>query len=309
MTDVSETQDTLMGINSDSAVISNKRKRCEDRQPGDSDEEIKTKRDKESPLKDSDDEISANQSTKQRNTRRFPGDEEDDDMTKTPRKIESDTISQDLDELQQYSARPATIQEKKEEVQDSRKERIQRKRSKWIGEMALKGKEIPSKIKIGTVEIGSRMGRPRKSLKTRTQKTGAEVVNQTVMSLIGRVDEEIDVKLLKTMTASDIGNQIIDYAQDFDVIRAKSKNIQGTLSGEMRKRINYVKEAVRTLQEKADEKGDPQILRQKIDDLKKEIKEGKREEERRDRELSEMKDIIKKLKDENRSMKEEVRKV
>lgn len=113
----------------------------------------------------------------------------------------------------------------------------------------------------------------------------------------------MDLNLLKSMTASDIGAQALDYLGNIELIHTKSGRLQGGLSGELKKRTQCLEEIIRTLQYKADVKGDPEYLRNKIEDLLTEIRRSKKDEEKRKREMSELHEIIRDLKEENKNMR------
>lgn len=154
-------------------------------------------------------------------------------------------------------------------------------------------------------EVAKKIGRPKK----RTKAIDANEAEDMILSKIGSAPENIESELFKSMTASDISAQALEYLSDVEVIRAKSGRMQGGLSGELKKRIKGLESIIRVLQNKAESAGDPEFLRMKITELLEEIKKGKREEEKRRREISEMRDIIQELRQENRSMREEIRKI
>lgn len=105
------------------------------------------------------------------------------------------------------------------------------------------------------------------------------------------------------MTTSDIGAQALEYIADIEIIRTKCGRMQGGLSGELRKRARGLSDLIRTLQQRAETRSDPESLKHKIE----EIKQNKREEERKEREISELQDVIKELRKENKEIRDEMR--
>lgn len=76
----------------------------------------------------------------------------------------------------------------------------------------------------------------------------------------------------------------------------------------MRKRTCGLNELIRTLQFRAEVQGDPESLKNKIEELLLQIKVAKKEEVKRNREISELQEIIKELRKENKSIRIEMRK-
>lgn len=185
------------------------------------------------------------------------------------------------------SSDPDTHKNEDEEVIAERKEKAERK------------------IMIGKIEIGKKVGRPKKNIKA----IDLLVAEQSIFSQMENAPDSMDMELLNIMTVSDISAQALDYIKDIELIRTKCGRMQGGLSGELKKRVNCLGDLVRSLQEKAETKEDPQFLRCKITELLNEIKRNKKEEERKEREMSELKNIIKDLKQENKAMREEIRKI
>lgn len=72
---------------------------------------------------------------------------------------------------------------------------------------------------------------------------------------------------------------------------------------EMRKRTCGLDELIRALQFRAEVQGDPESLKNKIEELLLQIKVAKKEEEKRNREISELQEIIKELRKENKSIR------
>lgn len=105
------------------------------------------------------------------------------------------------------------------------------------------------------------------------------------MAATGVAPEYINEDLLQSMTASDISAQALEYLEHIEVIRVKSDRLQGSLSGEMKKRRMCLEEMIRVLQFKAESKNDPKFLKHKLGELMNEIKKYKKGEEKRNREV------------------------
>lgn len=76
----------------------------------------------------------------------------------------------------------------------------------------------------------------------------------------------------KSMTAEALRYRTNTWIDEVDAARRKSKNIQGTLSGVMKDRLDSLKELINCLAEKASDGGDPIFYKIKIRDLQAELK-------------------------------------
>lgn len=80
-------------------------------------------------------------------------------------------------------------------------------------------------------------------------------------------DVPADVEQLAEAPSAEIGASAIEWIEDIESIRKGSSNIQGGLSGQIRKRVVALKTTVRLLMEKAAEQGDPAYLRRRNQEL------------------------------------------
>lgn len=67
--------------------------------------------------------------------------------------------------------------------------------------------------------------------------------------------------VFEDMSSSVLGGAIVEWANRIDEIRAKSKNLQGRLNGEMKKCVSKIKEGTALLVARSEATGDPQFLR------------------------------------------------
>lgn len=65
---------------------------------------------------------------------------------------------------------------------------------------------------------------------------------------------------LYNMAATLVRQHIVEMSEDIDVIRVGSKNFRGDLSGHMKRRVEFVKQATQVMVEKIEEVGDPGYL-------------------------------------------------
>ncbi|KAL0114923.1 hypothetical protein PUN28_010457 [Cardiocondyla obscurior] len=79
----------------------------------------------------------------------------------------------------------------------------------------------------------------------------------------------------KSAGIREMGEKAIEWIEEVDTSRAKSKNLQGRTSGNMKNRLSGIKIIVEKLMERASDLGDPAYLRQLNGDQKKENKELK----------------------------------
>lgn len=91
-----------------------------------------------------------------------------------------------------------------------------------------------------------------------------------------------------------------------DECRIKSKNLQGGVSGLMKRYIAKLKDVVITLVGKAEAVGDPSFLRVKMDELSKELKRVQKDNSKIKKALDESKKRIQELEDQARKKKEDV---
>lgn len=148
-----------------------------------------------------------------------------------------------------------------------------------------------------------KVGRPKRKVRA----IDPLIAEREIIKKTGRAPEKIEEDILRNMTASEISAQALEYVEDIETIRTKCGRMQGGLSGEMRKRTCGLGELIRALQLRAEVQGDPESLKNKIEELLLEIKVAKREEEKRKREVSELQETIEVLRRENKDIRLEMR--
>nr|XP_046491128.1 uncharacterized protein LOC124223329 [Neodiprion pinetum] len=99
------------------------------------------------------------------------------------------------------------------------------------------------------------------------------------------------------MSAADLGAQIREWLEETDAIRVKCRSISGRLSGDIKKRLSWAKEALLTLTGKAVSAYDPAPLRARNTELTAQLRKAEREKEEAQRELAEVKRELERAKE------------
>lgn len=103
---------------------------------------------------------------------------------------------------------------------------------------------------------------PESSSNRRTYKTKSRV-SLVISSDEEELDRDFAPQEYKIMGATNVGALGIDCLNSVESMRAKSKNLQGGVSGKMRKELERAKEIMNTLIFKAEAIGDPSFLKMK----------------------------------------------
>lgn len=103
-------------------------------------------------------------------------------------------------------------------------------------------------------------------------------------------DVPADVEQLAATPFAEVGASAIEWIEDIEEIRKGSSNLQGGLSGHIRKRTLSLKTTVRLLMEKAAEQGDPAYLRRHNQELSGDLRVAQQE-------IKRLKNIVKDLQD------------
>lgn len=115
--------------------------------------------------------------------------------------------------------------------------------------------------------------------KRKREKTGRkptrdkEKIGKRVEDLLREVPP--DPSELWDVPVNHLGAACIEWAEDIDTIRIKSKTMQGSLSKQLRIRVDALKQAFRIFTEKIEDKGDAEQLRRENAKLKAEITANK----------------------------------
>ncbi|XP_070169691.1 uncharacterized protein PF3D7_1120000-like [Polyergus mexicanus] len=132
------------------------------------------------------------------------------------------------------------------------------------------------------------------SLKTRSRRSNRIIISSD--------EEEANKDFapldLKIMGATNVGALGLDCLERIENMRARSKNLQGGISGRMRRDLERAKEVINTLIFKSEASGDPAYLKIKNRELTAEIEKLKLKDILRERELEEMRAIIEELRKE-----------
>lgn len=138
---------------------------------------------------------------------------------------------------------------------------------------ALKGKDCRKEGKAeGSNEGNQKKGKGKK--KDMGKKETLEVVESD-----GRGGESMDVMehSLEGMSSSVLGGAVMEWASRIEEIRAKSKNFQGRLSGEIKRCIIKIKEGTSLLVTRSEATGDSHFARLRNSELIAQLREAERE--------------------------------
>lgn len=103
---------------------------------------------------------------------------------------------------------------------------------------------------------------------------------------------------LRIMGANSVGAMGLDYLANIESMRSRSRNLQGGISGKMRKDIEKTKDVINTLIYKSEAAGDPSYLRLRNKELADQIDKLKLNEIFRNRETEELRSMVNDLKKE-----------
>lgn len=154
-----------------------------------------------------------------------------------------------------------------------------------------KNKERESKVEVAK---STTQEQPKKTTTRRKKKDTMRVWSSTEDG----EDDETDFcpEDLKIMGATAIGAIRIDCLKTTENERKNSPNINGAVSGIMKRKIQRAADVINTLVYKAESKGDPTWLRIRNKELESEIEKLKIEEVLRNREVEDMRAIVADLK-------------
>lgn len=93
---------------------------------------------------------------------------------------------------------------------------------------------------------------------------------------------------LEDLSSSVLGGAIMEWANKIDEIRVKSKNLQGKLSGEIKRCVTKIKEGTTLLVIRSEATGDPHFLRLRNAELASQLREAKEENARLEEQLKRM---------------------
>lgn len=116
-----------------------------------------------------------------------------------------------------------------------------------------------------------------------------------------------EIELFGKTEAAKLGTKGLEWLDEVDRLRAKSGNLSGKVSGQMKQKVYKAKELIRTLVGRVDTVGDPTYLRAKNTELTAQLKAAKRRENEQRDEIDEQRKEIKELKKAVRELQYEVR--
>lgn len=90
------------------------------------------------------------------------------------------------------------------------------------------------------------------------------------------------------MTVNDASVAAVEWLEDIDTIRSRS-SYQGALSGQIRRRVDIIKETIKLLAEKLEDTGDPAYLRRRNAELLAELTASKRESAKMKKDIEDLK--------------------
>lgn len=124
---------------------------------------------------------------------------------------------------------------------------------------------------------------------------------KTIEESLREIPEDMDE--LRLAPAAELGVSAVEWLEDIDKIRSGG-NIQGGLSGHMRRRLNVLKETVRVFMEKATEIGDPTYLRRRNQELSGDLRVAQQEIAKLKTTVKELQDIVTDLKANKKGVRE-----
>lgn len=132
------------------------------------------------------------------------------------------------------------------------------------------------------------------SLKTRPRKSNRIIISSDE----DEANKDFAPQDLRIMVATNVGALGLDCLERVENMRARSKNLQGGISGKMRRDLERAKEVINTLIFKSEAFGEPAYLKIKNRELSAEIEKLKLKDILREKESEEMRTIVEELRKE-----------
>lgn len=152
---------------------------------------------------------------------------------------------------------------------------------------------------VGFLKRGSGINLPGRSVE---RKLSRQKRARKEMSLDLSFDDIPDIGF-EDMTSVDAAGVALEWLSQLDTLRVKSGNLQGRISGQMKLRIDRVREVVNLLVSRAEAKGDPQHLLSKNEVLVKDLRLANRRIRNAKKETRYGEERINELQEEIRSLK------
>ncbi|XP_070162539.1 uncharacterized protein [Polyergus mexicanus] len=143
----------------------------------------------------------------------------------------------------------------------------------------------------------------KKSLDSKNRTNESSVILSSDDEEVGR---DFAPQELRIMRANSVGAMGLDYLANIESMRSKSRNLQGGISGKMRKDIEKTKDVINTLIYKSEAAGDPSYLRLRNKELADQIDKLKLNEVLRNRETEELRSMVTDLKKEVTALRDKL---
>lgn len=148
---------------------------------------------------------------------------------------------------------------------------------------------------------------PRKG-KQRRQKDGARSLGTSPPGMEGSPynpsQTDAKRKKLQEKSSEDLARIAAEWLEELDVLRAKSSNLQGPVSGQMKKRLRGMGKVIEIFMERNEATGDVLFLRERNRELEAQVRASKMSEDRVREDLASAEEEIRKLKREARELRE-----
>jgi len=121
--------------------------------------------------------------------------------------------------------------------------------------------------------------------------------------------EDEETEKCDNMSVSTAGTLAIKWLEDVDLIRAKSRNIRGDLSGQMKKKLGKSKEVLKSLIKKAEYKGDIALIKKRNVELESKLRLQESYQREKDKEIKILPAMLNEFKGEINMLKGKIKKL
>lgn len=148
-----------------------------------------------------------------------------------------------------------------------------------------------------------KVGRPKK---VRRQALGLKELNIKEMKS-DKEDEEVEK--YDNMSVAKVGSLAIKWLHEAEIIRNKSKNIKGDLSGQMKRRIRRSQDIIKTIMRRAENKDDAVMIKKRNIELETKLRLKEKDQREKDKEILILQSMVSELREEIVKLKEKVKKL
>lgn len=152
--------------------------------------------------------------------------------------------------------------------------------------------------KSADMDDGSESEAQMNESKTSKKRKSKSYVKIVISSDEDEAEKNFAPQDLRIMSATNVGSLGLDCLASIERMRAKSRNIQGGVSGKMRKELERAKEVMNTLIYKSEAIGDPTFHNLRNKEITEQLEKYKREETLRNREIEDLRGMVEDLKKE-----------